>query len=186
MSYDGLDVQITTNTTDLLGAALTATGVTIPAFDSIIKKIRLQGGNKLDGIYLSFGLQAVVNQIVATAARYFINVEQAGTFYAGEHIVQYQSPLGPVPVIGDFFVNPVLPYPWNAVGSSGVSGATISSVYFLRHDEQGIQTVDLVPLGRTELAKMADTVRFYINEYLVLALKAEPWVGVLKNVADPA
>jgi len=186
LAFDGFDKQIVTNVGDNSGAALTAVGVVIPAFDAIIKKVRLQGGNKLDGIYLSFGLQAVVNQIVATAARYFINVEQAGTFFAGEHIVQYQSPLGPVPVIGDFFANPALPYPAQADGSSGATGSLVSNVYFLRHDEQGVQMVDLVPLGRTELAKLADTVRFYINEYLVLALKAEPWVGVLKNVADPA
>lgn len=164
LAFNGFDVQITTNVVDNLSAALTATGVTIPAFDSVIKKIRNQGGNKLDGIYCSFGIQAVINQIVSTAARYFINMEQSGVFHAGDHVVQYQSPLGPVPVFGDFFVNPALPYPFNAAGSSGVTGNTVSNVYFLRHDEQGVQMVDLVPLGRTELAKIADTVRFYINE----------------------
>jgi hypothetical protein len=185
LSFDGLDVQITTNVVDNSGGALTATGVTIPAFDKVIKLIRNQGGNKVDGIYCSFGIQAIINQIVSGAARYFVNVEQSGTFHAGDHVVQYQSPLGSIPVIGDFFVNPALPYPYNAAGSSGAQGGPVSNVYFLRHDEQGIQMVDLVPLGRTELAKVADTVRFYINEYLVLALKAEPWVGVLKNVSDP-
>jgi len=51
-------------------------------------------------------------------------------------------------------------------------------------DNQGVEMVDLVPLGRTELAKIADTVRFYVNEYLVLALKAEPWLGALSYVQD--
>lgn len=187
MAYDGFDVQITTNVVDNLSASLSATGVTIPAFDKVIKLVRLQGGSKLDGIYCSFGLQAVINQIIAPSARYFINVDgKAGQIEAGDHVVSYQSPIGPVPVIGDFFVNPALPYPYNASGSSGATGNTVSNVYFLRHDEQGVQMVDLVPLGRTELAKIADTVRFYLNEYLVLALKAEPWVGVLTNVSDPA
>jgi hypothetical protein len=45
--------------------------------------------------------------------------------------------------------------------------------------------IDLVPIGRTELAKLADTVRFYLNEYTILALKGEPWVGALLNVSDP-
>lgn len=187
LSYDGFDVQITTNVVDNAAAALTATGTTIPAFDKVIKLIRLQGGSKLDGIYLSFGLQTVVNQIVSPAARYMVQLDSREVHVtAGDHVVSYQSPLGPVPVIGDFFCNPALPYPINAAGSSGATGNLVSNVYFLRHDEQGVQMVDLVPLGRTELAKIADTVRFYINEYLVLALKAEPWVGILTKVSDPA
>lgn len=190
LAYDGLDVQITTNVVDNASAALSATGVTIPNFDKVIKRIRNQGGSKLDGIYLSFGLQAIVNQIVSSAARYFVNLDgnQAGLgkVQAGDHVVTYHSPLGPIPVIGDFFCNPALPYPYNAAGSSGAAGNSVSSVYFLRHDTQGIEMADLVPIGRTELAKIADTVRFYVNEYTVLALKAEPWVGVLENVQDNA
>lgn len=186
LSYDGFDVQITTNVVDASGAQLTATGVTIPLFDKVIKLIRLQGGNKIDGIYLGFGLQTQVNAIVSPAARYFINIDQEGRLVAGDHATAYMSPLGSIPVIGDFFANPALPYPYNAGGSSGSTGSGLSSVYFLRHDEQGVQMVDLVPLGRTELAKIADTVRFYLNEYIVLALKAEPWVGLIENVGDPA
>ena len=185
LCYDGFDAQISTNTVDAAGAQLTASGVTIPLFDKVIKLIRLQGGNKIDGIYLGFGLQIQVNAIVAAAARYFINVDQEGRFVAGDHATAYMSPLGSIPVIGDFFCNPALPYPSNEAGSSGLQGAGLSSVYFLRHDEQGVQMVDLVPLGRTELAKIADTIRFYLNQYTVLALKAEPWVGIITDVADP-
>jgi hypothetical protein len=187
LSYDGLDVQIVTNVVSNSGAQLTASGIVIPAFDKIIKLIRLQGGNKIDGIYLSFGLQTQVNAIVSPQAKYFINVDSKNNVLgAGDHVVSYMSPLGPIPVIGDFFCNPALPYPENAAGSSGAQGSAMSTVYFLRHDDQGIQMVDLVPLGRTELAKIADTVRFYLNEYIVLALKAEPWVGSLTNVGDPS
>jgi len=186
LAYDGFDTSITTNVVNNAGAALTATGVTIPAFDKVIKLIRLQGGTKVDGIYMSFGLQNVVNQIVSTAARYMIASEASSKLPAGDHVVSYSGPLGAIPVIGDFFCNPALPYPYAPLGSSGAQGnPTASNVYFLRHDAQGVEMVDLVPLGRTELAKIADTVRFYVNEYLVLALKAEPWVGVLTNVADP-
>lgn len=187
LSFDGFDKQIVTNIVDNAGAQLTASGVVIPAFDKVIKLIRLQGGNKIDGIYLGFGLQTQVNAIIAPQARYFINVDSKDNkLGAGDHVVSYMSPLGSIPVIGDFFCNPALPYPSNAAGSSGATGSGLSSVYFLRHDDQGVQMVDLVPLGRTELAKIADTVRFYLNEYIVLALKAEPWVGMIKNVADPA
>lgn len=185
LSYSGFDVQITTNAVSNSGSQLTASGVVIPAFDKIIKLIRLQGGNKIDGIYLGFGLQTQVNAIVSPQARYIINMDSP-KFVAGDHVVSYMSPLGPIPVIGDFFCNPALPYPYLDGGSSGATGSGLSTVYFLRHDDQGIQMVDLVPLGRTELAKIADTVRFYLNEYTVLALKAEPWVGMLTNVGDPA
>lgn len=185
LAFDGFDVQITTNVTDNTGNALTATGLTIPAFDKLIKLIRLQGGNKVDGIYLSYGLQNVVNQIVSGQARYYVQPDSKNNvFTAGDNVTTYMSTLGPIPVIGDFFCNPALPYPYNAAGSSGSSGNVFSNVYFLRHDSQGVEMVDLVPIGRTELAKIADTVRFYINEYLVLALKAEPWVGALLNVQD--
>lgn len=187
LSYDGFDVSITTNVVNAGGASLSATGTTIPVFDKIIKLIRLQGGSRLDGIYCSFGIQVVVNQIVSPSARYFVQADAREiNLTGGAHVVSYQSALGPIPVVGDFFCNPALPYPSNAAGSSGATGSLMSNVYFLRHDEQGVQMVDLVPLGRTELAKIADTVRFYLNEYLVLALKAEPWVGLLQNVSDPA
>lgn len=187
LSIDGFSVQIATNIVNNAAAAITATGVTIPQFDKAIKLVRLQGGSKLDGIYLSFGLQAVVNQIVSPAARYFIkNDAEAGNIHAGDHVVTYMSPIGPIPVIGDFFVNAALPYPINAAGSSGATGNLVSNIYFLRHDEQGCQMVDLVPIGRTELAKIADTIRFYLNEYTVLAVKAEPWIAALTNVQDLA
>jgi hypothetical protein len=187
LSYDGFDVGIVTNVGNNAAAALTATGVTIPAVDKIIKLIRLQGGNKLDGIYCSFGIQTVINQIISPAARYVISLDsRENLITAGDHVVSYQSPLGPIPVIGNFFCNPALPYPINQAGSSGPTGNLVSNLYLLRHDEQGVQMADLVPLGRTELAKIADTVRFYLNEYLVLMLKAEPWVGMVINVSDPA
>lgn len=187
LSFDGFSVQITTNVVNNLAAALTASGVTIPSFDKVIKLIRIQGGTKLDAIFCSFGIQVVVNQIIGTQARYFIqNDSNADSLKAGAHVVSYQSPIGPVPVIGDFFVNAALPYPIDAAGSSGATGNIVSNVYFLRYDEQGCQMVDLVPIGRTELAKIADTVRFYLNEYTVLAVKGEPWVGALTNVSDPA
>jgi len=143
--YDGFDVQLVTNVVDNAGAALTSTGVTIPAFDKIIKLIRNQGGNRVDGIYMSFGLQNIVNQIVSTAARYFINLDTPKNLLtAGDNVTTYQSALGPIPVIGDFFCNPALPYPYNASGSSGPSGAATSDVYFLRHDGQGVNMADLV------------------------------------------
>jgi len=186
LAYNGFDVQIVTNVSDNTGNLLTANGITIPAFDKLIKLIRLQGGNKLDGIYLSYGLQNVVNQIVSGQARYYISLESGkdNVFRAGDNVTTYMSPLGPVPVIGDFFANPALPYPYNAAGSSGSTGNVFSNIYFLRHDAQGVEMADLVPIGRTELAKIADTVRFYINEYTVLALKAEPWNGELLNVQE--
>ena len=187
LSFDGFSVQITTNVVNNLAAALTATGVTIPSFDKVIKLIRIQGGTKLDAIFCSFGIQTVVNQIIGTQARYYIqNDSSADNLKAGANVTSYMSPIGPVPVVGDFFVNAALPYPIDAAGSSGSTGNLVSNIYFLRYDEQGCQMVDLVPIGRTELAKIADTVRFYLNEYTVLAVKGEPWVGALTNVSDPA
>jgi len=186
LSFDGYDTQLTTNVSTLAGAALVANGTNIPAIDKLIKLTRLQGNSRLDGLYLSFGLQNVVNQIVATATRYFVNNDaSASSLVAGDNVVTYASALGPIPIIGDFFCNSSSPYPANAQGSSGPQGFYTSTIYALRHDEQGSAMVDLMPLGRTELAKIADSVRFYINEYTVLAVKAEPWNAMLINVSDP-
>lgn len=187
LSFDGFATQIVTNIVNNAAAALTATGVTIPAIDKAIKLVRLQGGTMLSAMYCSFGIQTVINQIISPAARYFIQSDvNNDNLMAGNHVVSYQSPMGPIPVVGDFFVNAALPYPINQAGSSGATGNLVSNIYFLRYDEQGCQMVDLVPVGRTELAKLADTVRFYLNEYTVLAVKGEPWIAMLSNVSDPA
>jgi len=185
LSFDGFDVQLVTNVSDNAGFGLTNLGTAIPAFDKLIKLVRLQGANRIDGIYLSYGLQNVVNQIIATQARYFVNTNEAATLTGGDNVTAYHGALGPIPIIGDFFCNAALPYPVDPTGSSGPQGNPVSTVYFLRHDEQGNQMADLMPIGRTELAKIADTVRFYINEYTVLAVKAEPWNGMLIHVQDP-
>lgn len=187
LSYAGFDQQQVTNVVSAGAALLTASGVTIPLFDKLVRLVRLQGGSKIDGIYCSFGQQNVINQIVSAAARYVVSLDsRENLITAGDHVVSYQSALGPIPVIGDFFCNPALPYPIDSTGSSGATGNGVSNIYFLRHDEQGVQMADLVPLGRTELAKIADTVRFYVNCYLVLALKAEPWTAQLTNVQEPS
>jgi hypothetical protein len=187
LSFDGFVKQLVTNVVSNSGAALTALGTTIPVFDKAIKLVRNQGGTKLDVIVCSFGLQTVINQIVAPAARYMIsNVAAADSIVAGINAVVYQSPIGPVPIVGDFFVNAVLPYPYNQAGSSGAVGGPLSNAYFLRYDDQGVEMVDLVPIGRTELAKIADTIRFYINEYTVLASKGEPWLAEVSNIQEPS
>ncbi len=187
LSFNGFDFQQTTNVVSAAGAALTANGVTIPLFDKIVKLIRIQGGSKVDGIYCSFGQQNVINQIVSAAARYVVALDsRENIVQAGDHVVSYMGALGAIPVIGDFFVNAALPYPIDSTGSSGSTGNGVSNIYFLRHDEQGVQMADLVPLGRTELAKIADTIRFYVNIYLTLALKAEPWTGQLTQVQEPS
>jgi hypothetical protein len=187
LAYDGFTVQIVTNIVNNAGAALTASGVTIPQVDKCIKLVRLQGGSMISAMYCSFGMQVIINNIISPAARYYIQLDsKENILTGGNNVTSYSSPIGPIPVVGDFFVNPALPYPYNQAGSSGATGSPTSSIYLLRYDEQGVQMVDLVPLGRTELAKIADTVRFYINVYTVLALKAEPWVAELENVSDPA
>jgi hypothetical protein len=93
-AYNGLDIQLTTNTTDNTGGALTAIGLNITQFDKEVKLIRLQGGSKIDGIYMSYGLQNVVNQIISGQARYFIQPDSSkNVLTAGDNIVTYMSTL---------------------------------------------------------------------------------------------
>jgi hypothetical protein len=179
-AFDGLDAQLTTNVVDNSGSPLTASGNTVIELDELIKKIRLQGGQPTH-IFASFGQQMKVNQIMGAKAQYWMN---EGTMVTGGiHAQNYQSTAGVMPLIGDFFINPAPPYPFNNAGSSGPTGAANSNIYIIQNGE--IEMADLMPIGRTELAKVADTVRFYISEYTVLAVKAEPWMGIVKNVQEP-
>lgn len=181
-SFDGLDVQLVTNLIDLGGAALTGVGNTVTQFDKLIKLTRLQGG-MVTHFFTSFGIQIQVNQIVSPQQRFI--VVDGTTVTAGVHAVNYQSPVGVLPIVGDFFINPAIPYPYTASlpGSSGPAGGPNSTVYLLQMNE--MEMVDLMPVRRTELAKIADTVRFFISEYSVMAVKAEPFMGALLHVSDP-
>lgn len=178
--FDGLGVQLVTNVIDRAGGSLTAVGNSVKELDRAVKLSRLQGGQPTH-FFGSFGMQNQLNQIVAPQARYI--VQNGTTITAGVHAVNYQSPAGVLPFVGDFFINPSIPYPYNTAGSSGAEGSAMSSIYLLQIPE--LEMVDLMPIGRTELAKIADTIRFFISEYTVLAVKAEPFMVQIKNVNDP-
>jgi hypothetical protein len=179
-SFDGLDKQIVTNVIDMAGASLTFTGTSAKQIDRLVKLSRLQGGQP-SHLFMSFGMQSQINQGVGPQARYV--VDNGTTVTAGIHAANYQSPMGMLSMVGDYFINPSIPYPYNTAGSSGSEGALASSIYLIQASE--LEMVDLMPVGRTELAKIADTIRFYISEYSVMALKAEPFFGMAKNVSDP-
>lgn len=179
-SFDGLDKQLVTNVINKAGAALTGVGNSVKELDRLVKLVRLQGGQPTH-FFASFGMQSQINQIVAPQTRVIVN--DGTTVTAGVNAVNYQSPAGMLPIVGDFFINPAIPYPYNTAGSSGPEGALTSNIYLLQVPE--LEMADLMPVGRTELAKIADTVRFYVSEYTVLAVKAEPWMGVVQNVSDP-
>jgi len=265
LQFDGLDAQISTNVVAKAGAALAVSDIW-----QAIKLIRLQGGQPTH-VFCSYGVQNQINSLLLGDVRY---IAQQGTVVTmGLHANNIQTPAGVLPLVGDFFINPATPYPYNQsagsalpsvaiaagdvthvpaayamftksthgliVGQSvtlsgathtteypagdytvmttptaniftlapqgttvtlayggdtdsvtvtpdegmGSQGYSQSSVYVLMVPE--IEVVDLLPIGRTELAKVADTVRFYINEYSVLAVKAEPWQAVITGVSDP-
>ena len=160
--YDGLDVQLTTNVIDNLGAAFDFT-----LLMQMVKRLRLQGGQPTH-VFCSFGIQNQISILLLGDVRY---IAQSGTTVtAGIHANNWQSPVGVLPIVGDYFINPSSPYPFNPQGnSSGPEGNTASTIYVLQIPE--IEMIDLLPIGRSELAKVADSVRFFINEYTVMAVK---------------
>ena len=252
LQFDGLAKQITTNVTALSGADIALSDIW-----KAIKQVRLQGGQSTH-VFCSYGVQNQLNTLLLGDLRY---IAQQGTVVTmGLHANNIQTPAGVLPLVGDFFINPATPYPYNQtagtplttvdldqygstttvvatkashglltgqtvsvtsstqplyngtyavtvltsgtfllVGSAylthvtngvvtslenmGAEGDDSSNVYVLNIPE--IEVVDLLPIGRTELAKIADTVRFYINEYSVLAVKAEPWQAMITGVNDP-
>jgi hypothetical protein len=175
LQFDGLSTQIVTNVIDKSGAAIGITDIW-----KAIKLIRLQGGQPTH-IFCSYGVQNQINTQLLGDLRYIS--QQGTTVTMGLHANNIQTPAGVLPLVGDFFINPATPYPYNQAGSSGPQGGSTSSVYVLCIPE--LEVVDLLPIGRTELAKVADTVRFYINEYSVLTVKAEPWQAMIEDVSDP-
>lgn len=179
-SFDGLDIQLKTNIIDLAGGALTAVGNSVKQMDRLTKLARLQGGQPTHW-FCSFGMQAQINQIVSPQNRQIIN--DGTTVTAGINANAYAGPAGTQPLVGDFFINPATPYPYNTAGSSGPEGGLTSPIYLLQVPE--LEMIDLQPIGRTDLAIIADSVRFYVNQYTVLGVKAEPFMGILKNVSDP-
>ena len=166
--FDGLGIQIKTNVIDKLGAA-----IDIQDIWRAIKLIRLQGGQPTH-VFTSYGIQNQLNTLLLGDIRY---IASAGTTVTmGLNANNIQTPAGVLPLIGDFFINPATPYPIGQnVNSSGPEGATTSDVYVLCAPE--IEVADLLPIGRTELAKIADSVRFYINEYSILC------VNTLRHIA---
>ena len=148
MQFDGLDRQLITNVIDKHDAALNVEDVW-----KAVKLVRLQGGQPTH-VFCSYGVQNQLNSLLLGDLRY---IASAGTTVTmGLNANNIQTPAGVLPLIGDFFINPSSPYPYNQAGSSGPQGAPISNVYVLNVPE--IEMVDLLPIGRTELAKIADTV----------------------------
>lgn len=175
LEFDGLDRQIVTNTQNALGQPLTD----MTFLDIAVKQIRNNGGAPTH-VMCSFGQQNTINKILFQDVR--IITGDGTTVTAGVHAVNYQSPVGVLPIVGDFFVNPISPYPFNTSSSSSSTGNTQSNIYVLTVPE--IEMVMLQGLGRYELAKIADTVRYFISEYVVMAVKAEPWQAIITNVQD--
>ena len=148
MQFDGLDIQIVTNIIDKQGAALL-----LPDIWKAVKLIRNQGGQPTH-VLCSYGVQNQINSLLLGDLRY---IAQQGTVVTmGLNANNIQTPAGVLPLIGDFFINPSSPYPYNQAGSSGPQGNSVSNVYVLNVPE--LEMVDLLPIGRTELAKVADTV----------------------------
>jgi hypothetical protein len=148
LQFDGLDRQLKTNYIDKGGAALNYEDIC-----GAVKLIRLEGGQPTH-VFCSFGVQNQLNSLLLGDLRY---IASAGTTVTmGLNANNIQTPAGVLSLIGDFFINPASPYPVNQAGSSGPQGYPISNIYVLNVPE--LEMVDLLPVGRTELAKVADTV----------------------------
>ncbi|HVA99445.1 MAG TPA: DUF5309 family protein [Bacteroidia bacterium] len=180
-SFDGLSKQISTNVVSLSGA-LTGTD----PLDEAIELIRIQGGGMGNlAIYCSFGIQRKINQLQQASGdfRYFVQAKDLGNTVWGANVSMYQSTVGAIPLVGDFFVNPATPYPYSNAGSSAAAGASSSNIYIL--DLDYLAMVDLKPMGLEDLAKISDNERKMVNEYTVLEVTAEPWMAAITGVTEP-
>ena len=180
--FEGLASFTATNVISLAGA-LTSTD----PLDHAIQMIRANGGGTgRMAVVCSFGIQRKINQLQQSSGDLRVIFDDPAKTVFGLHTPMYQSPVGEIPIIGDYFINPQgkNPYPYNSAGnSSSTSGNTSSTIYIVDLDQ--LAMVDLMGLAQVDLAMITDEKRVMVNEYTVFEVVAEPWIAAITGVTEP-
>lgn len=175
--FAGLDELITTNVVDANGAPISKVLV-----DKAAELVRQYGGMVTD-MFCSIRTGININNIYNGNERVVVNMSESRQDLTwGQMIGKVSTVAGMVSIRPDFFINPGNTYPDANGASSSPSGQPTSTVFLLAMPH--ISFVDLQKIGMEELARVADRFDFFVNEYTVLKLKAEPWCAKIINVDD--
>lgn len=169
LQFDGLNVQITTNVKNNLGATLALSDIT-----SIENTIVTKGG-KPQIVVLSYRDLQKFNELVLSS---FYRLFQAGAgsmadIPAGISVSRWLSPFGVVDVVGSRYIV--------ADGSSETFALVLDDKTVLE-DGNAIQMVDLMPLSAIDLALLQSAYRTLIAEFSVLQITAEAFQGKITRI----
>ena len=169
LQFDGLNVQITTNTQDTTGNALALSDIT-----SIEQKIVSKGG-KPQLVVMSYRDLQKFNELVLSS---FYRLFQAGAgtladIPAGISVSRWLSPFGVVDVVGSRYIVP---------DNSSQDFALVLDDKTVLEDGNAIQMVDLMPLSSIDLALLQSAYRTLVAEFLVLQLTCEAFQGKIIHI----
>jgi hypothetical protein len=167
LQFDGLLVQVTSNTKDNTGAALALSDIT-----AVQRKVVNVGGKPQMVVCSYRELQKISDLVLSGYYRLF----QAGAgsmadIPAGVSVSRWVSPFGTVDIIGSRY----LP-------STGNSTVLVLDDKTVLEDGNAIQMVDLMPLSAIDLALLQSAYRTLIAEFSVLQLTCEAFQGAVLNV----
>lgn len=167
--FDGLNVQVASNTTDLTGSALTLESIT-----ETERKIVAVGG-KPQVLAMSYRDLQKFNELVMNS---FYRLFQAGAgtladIPAGISITRWVSPFGVVDVVGSRYIVP---------DEDGEDFVLVLDDKTVLEDGNAIQMVDLMPLSAIDLALLQTAYRTIVTEFSVLQVTSEAFQGKIVNV----
>ena len=166
--FDGLNVQVTSNVTDLTSGPLTLSALTTVEQEIVAK------GGKPQLIVMSYRDLQKFNELVLSS---FYRLFQAGAgtladIPAGISVTRWVSPYGIVDVVGSRYIVP----------DAGDDFVLVLDDKTVLEDGNAIQMVDLMPMSSIDLALLQTAYRTVVAEFTVLQLTCEAFQGKLINV----
>jgi len=164
LAFDGLQTIITTNVLDDLNNPL---GFRTDLLDQAIATLVNTYGVIPTAIYCSWQMKRAINQSLAGDVR--VNLTDGNSVSTGVDVGFYQSMVGKLPFVPTFaIVDDATTY----VASSN----TVSDIYIVTEKFNGQDILfmeDLIPLGKSYLARTGTAVPFMVTEDTVLVCKSE-------------
>jgi len=170
LAFDGLIVQITTNTKDNANAPLALNDLTA-IMQTIVEK-----GGKPQAVVASYREIRRISELILSS---FYRLVQAGAgsladISAGVSVTKWTSPFGVVDIIGSRYLIPT--------GSPAVAPVLVIDDVSVLEDGNALQMVDLMPLSAIDLALLQSAYRTLVAEFTVLQMTAEAFHGKIINV----
>ena len=170
LQFDGLNQIITSNITDLAGAAYTLSSVT-----TTMRNIATVGGKPQAVVHSYREHQKFSDLVLSSYYRLF--QQGAGALAdipAGVAVTRWVSPFGTVDIIASRFITPAAGYTTNF--------ALVIDDKSMTEDGNAISMVDLMPISAIDLALLQTAYRTLVAEFTVLMVTIEAFQGKIINI----